>query len=147
MTEETQFQDLLDRHGSALTSWPERERAWAQHLLTRSGSARDILAQAETFDRDLLDAAPQQRPGAIREAVLAALPAHQLADNTNGWLRTLWWRWAAGASAAAASLVVSFYIGTTSGDIWPSSSGPDDNGAYVEFDSMLFGIGFDGGLT
>ena len=147
MTDETQFQDLLDRFGSDPTIWPERERAWAQQLLARSETARDVLARAETFDRDLLNAAPDARTEVIRQSILEALPPHRLSGGRGLDPRGFWWRWFAGASAAAASLVLSFYMGTTAADIWPSANGPDDSGAYAEFDSMLFGIGFDGGLT
>lgn len=147
MTDESKFQDLLDRFGSDPTTWPDRERAWAQQLLSRSDAAQKQLARAEAFDRDLLNAVPDARSALIRQAVLDALPPHRLAGGPSADPRGFWWRWLAGASVAAASLVLSFYIGTTAADIWPSAGGSDDSGAYAEFDSMLFGIGFDGGLT
>lgn len=144
MTDLSRFADRLDRYGASLAAWPGRERAWAEALLQRSEPARAALERAEEFDRAMRDAAPDVHAEAIRRAVLDALPPHA-AGATAVRVRAAWWTWAGGFGAAAASLVLCFYLGTASPQVWPErgpQAGAGDS--FGGIDSMIFGIGFEG---
>lgn len=145
MTDLSRFADRLDRYGASLAAWPGRERAWAEALLQRSEPARAALARAEDFDRAMGHAAPDARADAIRRAVLDALPAHGRSGVAAVRVRAAWWTWAGGIGAAAASLVLCFYLGTANPQVWPER-GPGAGGSdsFGGIDSMIFGIGFEG---
>ena len=58
------------------------------------------------------------------------------------------WLWAGGLSASAAALALSFYLGAVSSTVWPEQTVvADEMDLSSDFDSMLFGIGFDGEVT
>lgn len=147
MTDLKRLQDDIDRHGTDTSVWPGRERAWAEALLGRSGEARAALARAKAFDRALLNAAPDARTDVIRRAVLDALPAHRLAGHPARTVRAPLWGWLSGCAAVAATLVLSFYVGTANPGVWPSAGEEPDDAVYADFDGMLFGIGFAGDRT
>lgn len=139
MTDEARLRDALDRWGADTDAWPDRERRWAAALLTRSAEARDILSEAALFERSLFDAAPAADPDRMRRAVLEALPPRQPMRPARIWNLG----WIGGLGAAAASLLVCFYLGAANPGVWPGAD-PTEAGDEPGLDSMLLGIGFDG---
>jgi hypothetical protein len=155
MSELNGFRDGLDAHGADLGRWPERERARAEALLARSDEARAALREAEAFEHLLADAVPDAPTERIRRNVLAALPAPGVPAGAGsiaaigGRRGPLGWLWAGGVSATVASMALSFYLGTANPAVWPTETAAAEDAAELssDFDSMLFGIAFDGEAT
>jgi hypothetical protein len=143
MDDERRFLDNLDRWGAALDRWPERERNAALALLARSERARALLRAAEELDRDLASAMPAAHTDRMRRAILGALPAPQASLSTRRGVWTWWLGWAGGLGAAAASLLVSFYLGAAFPAVWPESGDPAAD-EELGVDSIILGFGFDG---
>lgn len=71
------FQDLLNRFGGDLATWPTHHRTAAEALLKTSDEARDLLAAAVEVDTVLADSphAPKGLANRIIEAALAKKPS------------------------------------------------------------------------
>lgn len=65
------FQDLLDRFGGALESWPKPDRNAAEKLLAASPEARRLLDDAQALDAHLRDGTPKAPPGLV-DRILSA---------------------------------------------------------------------------
>jgi len=82
------FNDLLDRHGPALDTWPEALRRDAEVLLSTSSEAADALADAQTL-ANLLAAMPDApAPSHLAGRILSKATA---ADTEDPWQRLLDW--------------------------------------------------------
>jgi hypothetical protein len=66
-----QLQDLIDRLGEDMASWPAEQRAAAEALLLSSGEARERLAAAQRL-RAALAAPPVRAPAGLADRILAA---------------------------------------------------------------------------
>jgi hypothetical protein len=105
------FEDLLDRHGAALETWPEAERIAAEELLAGSAAARRALAKASALHELLArELAPTAAPDSLRAAVERAAPSPPLerARRRRDGLRLAW---GVALATASASLVVGFVLG------------------------------------
>ncbi|MDT0636212.1 hypothetical protein [Spectribacter hydrogenoxidans] len=104
------FQTLLDRRGTAIGTWPWRDRRAARRLLAQSADARDRLAEGEALDR-ALGGAGVAPVGPTLHARLTAIPGHHPPSvRPIAEPRPLWW---AGATLATASLLTGLVLGTT----------------------------------
>jgi hypothetical protein len=65
-----EFQDLVDRHGEAPESWPERQRESAQRLLAASAEARQILAATSRL-RSAAGGSTIKAPSGLAERIVA----------------------------------------------------------------------------
>ena len=75
---ENDFEDLLDRRGADLASWPEQ--AAAEALLARSGAARAMLKQAQELATLLDDAFLAVAPVGLKTRILAEAKTRILAE-------------------------------------------------------------------
>jgi|AGTN01.1.fsa_nt_gi hypothetical protein len=66
------FQDLLDRLGATLDSWPEPDRAAAESLLAASTEARERFDAARTLESRLRDGTPKAPPGLVDRIISAS---------------------------------------------------------------------------
>jgi hypothetical protein len=65
------FQDLLDRFGGTLDSWPKPDRTAAEELLAASPEARRRFDAAQALDAHLRDGTPKAPPGLV-DRILSA---------------------------------------------------------------------------
>jgi len=63
------FQDLLDRLGEDLSTWPEQPRHDAELLLRSSEAAREALAQAQSL-RQILSSRPVSAPPGLINRIM-----------------------------------------------------------------------------
>ena len=85
------FNDLLDRHGPALDTWPESFRRDAEALLQTSPEAADALADAQTL-ANLLAAMPEApAPPYLAGRILSRKNTAAAADPEDPWQRLLDW--------------------------------------------------------
>ncbi|MBV8650435.1 MAG: hypothetical protein JO255_03140 [Alphaproteobacteria bacterium] len=68
-----EFQDLVDRHGEAPESWPERQRENARLLLAASAEARRILAETARLRSGAGGSTIKAPPGLAERIVATAL--------------------------------------------------------------------------
>jgi hypothetical protein len=128
------FADLLDRHGSDRSRWPERERVFAETLLAVSADARVAFDHARTLDAWLDDAmvAPAPDTRVLRNRILAALPNRDGFARFFDWLRRgpLLWR---PVAVALVPLVLGFLVGIGAPDLLG-----DDNDIATELSLFAF---------
>jgi hypothetical protein len=82
-----EFEDLLDRHGDDLATWPAPSREAASALLKVSPDARELLDDARSmramFDRQATVSAPP----ALASRILADARAMPVAAHSFNWMR------------------------------------------------------------
>lgn len=64
------FQDLIDRFGGDLSTWPATDRTAADMLLSHSAEAQSLLATAQGLDAGL--AATPKAPAGLADRIVAA---------------------------------------------------------------------------
>lgn len=108
--DEQEFEDLLDRHGADLSTWPGAEQGAAAALLTSSASARGALAGAQLLETALHDAlAPVPPPLGLQARILARAERRDAAPD---WLIGNAWRF---VGVACAPLLLGFGLGVAFG--------------------------------
>ena len=111
------FQQRLDALGSSINQWPERDHQRATALLSQSQDARNLLRQAEAFEAALRRAGPDAPSADLRDRILASLPDRREHQRVRGSLLGWKWTWPQGLAAAAASIALSFFVGTYSWEL------------------------------
>lgn len=102
---ETDFEELLDRLGADLPSWPAPLQAQANALLARSAMARELLAEAERL-QSAFDALPTPAlPPGLRNRIVASAARR---PGWFDWLTVSTWR---PASLACIPLLLGFAVG------------------------------------
>jgi hypothetical protein len=117
----TEFEDLLDFHGSKFDRWPDPERSQAEALIAQSLDARRLYRQAQRLDAALDDVAPtlaavdlSRLASQIRQQVLHTQqlkPERRFAFRLSSWLPEFGWPQLATLAAAASIGIV---VGWTS---------------------------------
>src|SRR5690606_17042024 len=85
----TQFEALLDRHGSDLSKWPHAERDQAKQLLQVDTAAKTLLDQHQEL-ATLLDSVPRVSPSANLRRAVAEVPL-QRQTKQSALLRAVQW--------------------------------------------------------
>lgn len=86
MTRE-RFLELADAHGGAVARWPAEVREAAAALMAAEPDfARRALGEADRLDTVLDAWAPLSVSHGLREAVIAAAPAHRPRGGLRAWL-------------------------------------------------------------
>ena len=74
LTDLAAFQDLLDRHGARIETWPHALRRPALALCRRDPAARRLVVQAETLNTLLTQARVDPPDAALVARILATAP-------------------------------------------------------------------------
>lgn len=141
-TELERLDDILAAYGSDRTRWPAPMRLELSQLITTSAEARQMLAQAQAFDR-LLDLAPvvsPERMSALSDRIVAQAGrtprvVTSSVPNARPKPASVWKRHATGLSALAASLIAGVFAGQN-GTVAPAVA---DIATVVGFDSLADG--------
>ena len=108
---ESDFEDLLDRHGADIALWPADQAHAANLLLARSAEARALREQAQNVETLLADALPELVPIGLKNRILA----HVGTDPGDrpawlDWLTAAFWR---PVTLAMVPLVLGFALGVS----------------------------------
>ncbi len=110
---EQNFEDLLDRHGSDLSLWPENVREDAHELLTQSPAARSMLNAEMIVDKVLSDAMVVPNADRLEQKIMARFAAQKRRFAFDQWLAFFW----KPAFAATCSLAFGFYLGAANQEL------------------------------
>jgi hypothetical protein len=142
-----EFEELLERRGADLATWPWRRRRAARRLLGRSAAAQEAYDQARALDGWIGDAVRPVPARAGLKAQLCRIPQNHPRENdrlTVGvMLKARPWRGFcyAGSTAAMASLVAGVLVGTMQP---PAGSGLAQ---MVDIASLVYGLPPDQGRS
>ena len=107
------FEELLNRHGSNLTLWPEDLREEANGLLSQSPSARSLLDAEMIVDKHLDDLMVVPQTNNLEQKIMARFAARKQRFELSDW-RLFFWK---PAFAAACSLAFGFYLGAANQEL------------------------------
>ena len=110
---EQNFEDLLDRHGSDLSLWPENVREKAHELLAQSPAARSMLNAELIVDNFLSDAMVVPNADRLEQKIMARFAAQKRRFAFDQW-RAFFWK---PAFAATCSLAFGFYLGAANQEL------------------------------
>ena len=110
---ERNFEELLNRHGSDLSVWPEHLRNEANELLSENTTAHAMLNAQATVDQVLNDVMVVPKPYSLEQRVMARFAGRKRWFEL-GQFSAFFWK---PAFAAAFSLAFGFYLGAANQEL------------------------------
>lgn len=123
---ERNFEELLDHHGSDLSSWPRNLHDEARPLLMQSAAARASLNAQIAVDKHLADVMLVPKTYGLEQKIMAGFAEHKRRSENSFWRGFLW----KPAFAAACSLAFGVYLGAANHEL---PVGLADDLTYVTF--------------